>query len=356
MEDRTERKIESQEVSAGEVILSVKDLTTHYITREIGTCEAVRNVSFEICRGETLGLVGETGAGKSIVIDAISAVLGERTSRELIRRQGWSAVNIRSAKIISGEILWQGRDVRKVSDREMRKIRGGEISMVFQDPMTALNPIDPVGDQIAEVIYLHQKVSRAEAKKRAGDMLEVVGIPRERFGEYPHQFSGGMKQRVIIAMALACNPKLLIADEPTTALDVTIQAQVLRMMNGLKEQNGTAVLLITHDLGVIAEMCQKVAVIYAGEIVELGTAEDIFDRTAHPYTIGLFESLPSVASGTRLIPIPGMMPDPSNLPAGCKFAERCKFASDECREAEVALTETSPGHYCRCIHKQGREK
>ena len=339
MEDRTERKIESQEVSAGEVILSVKDLTTHYITREIGTCEAVRNVSFEICRGETLGLVGETGAGKTSIALSILRLLP-----------------VPPAKIISGEILWQGRDVRKVSDREMRKIRGGEISMVFQDPMTALNPIDPVGDQIAEVIYLHQKVSRAEAKKRAGDMLEVVGIPRERFGEYPHQFSGGMKQRVIIAMALACNPKLLIADEPTTALDVTIQAQVLRMMNSLKEQNGTAVLLITHDVGVIAEMCQKVAVIYAGEIVELGTAEDIFDRTAHPYTIGLFESLPSVASGTRLIPIPGMMPDPSNLPAGCKFAERCKFASDECREAEVALTETSPGHYCRCIHKQGREK
>ena len=339
MEDRTEQRMESREASTGEVILSVKNLTTHYITREIGTCEAVRDVSFEICRGETLGLVGETGAGKTSIALSILRLLP-----------------VPPAKIVSGAIEWQGRDVLKISDREMRKIRGGEISMVFQDPMTALNPIDPVGDQIAEVIFLHQKVNRAEAKKRAGDMLEVVGIPRERFDEYPHQFSGGMKQRVIIAMALACNPKLLIADEPTTALDVTIQAQVLRMMNNLKEKNGTAVLLITHDLGVIAEMCQKVAVIYAGEIVELGTAEDIFDRTAHPYTIGLFESLPSVASGTRLIPIPGMMPDPSNLPAGCKFAERCKFATSECGAAGVALTEIAPGHFCRCIHKQGREE
>ena len=324
--------------NADEVILSVKNLTTHYITREIGTCEAVRDVSFDIHRGETVGLVGETGAGKTSIALSILRLL-----------------QVPPAKIIDGEIFWNGKNLLKLHDREMRKIRGGEISMVFQDPMTALNPVDTVGEQIAEVIFLHQKVSKVESKRRAAEMLEVVGIPKERFGEYPHQFSGGMKQRVIIAMALACNPKLLIADEPTTALDVTIQAQVLRMMNDLKTKNGTAVLLITHDLGVIAEMCQRVAVIYSGEIVEMGTAEDIFDRTAHPYTEGLFDSLPSVSSGSRLIPIPGMMPDPSNLPKGCKFAERCKYATDACREAEVELAEIEPGHFCRCLCKQKKE-
>ena len=329
-----EERIENTE----EVILSVKNLTTHYITREIGTCEAVRDVSFDIHKGETLGLVGETGAGKTSIALSILRLL-----------------QVPPAKIIGGEIFWGGKDLLKLHDREMRKIRGGEISMVFQDPMTALNPVDTVGEQIAEVIFLHQKVSKVESKRRAAEMLEVVGIPKERFGEYPHQFSGGMKQRVIIAMALACNPKLLIADEPTTALDVTIQAQVLRMMNDLKTKNGTAVLLITHDLGVIAEMCQRVAVIYSGEIVEMGTAEDIFDRTAHPYTEGLFDSLPSVSSGSRLIPSPGMMPDPSNLPKGCKFAERCKYATDACREAEMELTEIEPGHFCRCIRKQKKE-
>lgn len=321
-----------------EVLLSVKNLTTHYVTREIGTCEAVRNVSFDIHKGETLGLVGETGAGKTSIALSILRLL-----------------QVPPAKIVGGEIYWGAKNLLKVHEREMRKIRGGEISMVFQDPMTALNPVDTVGDQIAEVIYLHQKVTKVESKRLAAEMLEVVGIPKERFGEYPHQFSGGMKQRVIIAMALACNPKLLIADEPTTALDVTIQAQVLRMMNDLKSKNGTAVLLITHDLGVIAEMCQRVAVIYSGEIVEMGTAEDLFDRTAHPYTMGLFDSLPRVSSGDRLIPIPGMMPDPSNLPKGCKFAERCKYATDVCREQEVDLTEIEPGHYCRCIHKLTKE-
>lgn len=321
-----------------EVILSVKNLTTHYITREIGTCEAVRDVSFDIHKGETVGLVGETGAGKTSIALSILRLL-----------------QVPPAKIIDGEIFWNGKNLLKLHDREMRKIRGGEISMVFQDPMTALNPVDTIGEQIAEVIFLHQKVSKVESKRRAAEMLEVVGIPKERFGEYPHQFSGGMKQRVIIAMALACNPKLLIADEPTTALDVTIQAQVLRMINDLKTKNGTAVLLITHDLGVIAEMCQRVAVIYSGEIVEMGTAEDIFDRTAHPYTEGLFDSLPSVSSGSRLIPIPGMMPDPSNLPKGCKFAERCKYATDACRETEIELAEIEPGHFCRCMRKQKKE-
>ena len=231
MEERIERTAADQANGAGEeVILSVRKLSANYITREIGTCQAVRDVSFDIRRGETLGLVGETGAGKTSIALSILKLLP-----------------VPPAKVMDGEILWCGRDVLKLSDKEMRKIRGGEISMVFQDPMTALNPIDPVGDQIAEVIFLHQKVNKAEAKKRAGDMLEVVGIPRDRYTEYPHQFSGGMKQRVIIAMALACNPKLLIADEPTTALDVTIQAQVLRMMNDLKTRNGTLCDSMTWD-------------------------------------------------------------------------------------------------------------
>ena len=338
MEERKEQTVQSPAPESGDVLLSVRNLTTHYVNREIGTCKAVRDVSFDIREGETLGLVGETGAGKTSIALSILRLLP-----------------VPPAQILNGEIFWRGQDLLKSPIRDMRRIRGGEISMVFQDPMTALNPIDPVGDQIAEVIYLHQEVHKMEAKRLAAEMLEVVGIPRQRYAEYPHQFSGGMKQRVIIAMALACNPKLLIADEPTTALDVTIQAQVLRMMNDLKAKNGTSVLLITHDLGVIAEMCQRVAVIYAGEIVEMGTAEDIFDRTSHPYTKGLFDSLPSVASGKRLIPIPGMMPDPSNLPDGCKFAERCKYATDECRSAEIPLTELEPGHTCRCLHPQMKE-
>lgn len=320
-------------------LLSVKNLTTHYITREIGTCEAVNDVSFDIYEGETLGLVGETGAGKTTIALSILRLLLSPP-----------------AKIVNGDIFWHGENLLKVSDSRMRKIRGEQISMVFQDPMTALNPIDPVGKQIAEVIRLHQNVSRLEAGKRAADMLEVVGIPRERFPEYPHQFSGGMKQRVVIAMALACNPKLLIADEPTTALDVTIQAQVLELMNALKEKYGTSILLITHDLGIIAEMCQRVAVIYAGEIVEIGTVRDIFKETLHPYTQGLFDSLPNIASGSRLKPIPGMMPDPSNLPKGCKFADRCGYATEACRQESIALREIKPGHSCRCIHTAERKE
>ncbi len=320
-----------------ETILSIKDLTTYYITREMGTCKAVNNVSLEIKAGETLGLVGETGAGKTTIALSILRLLQSPP-----------------AKIMNGEILWRGENILEMSETQMQKLRGEQISMVFQDPMTALNPIDPVGDQIAEVIFLHQEVSKAESKKRAAEMLEVVGIPKERFGEYPHQFSGGMKQRVVIAMALACNPHLLIADEPTTALDVTIQAQVLDMMNDLKKKYGTAVLLITHDLGVIAQMCQNVAVIYAGEIVEVGTAEDVFNETAHPYTIGLFNSLPGVASGARLKPIPGMMPDPSKLPDGCKFCERCEYATPECSQQEIPLRTVKDGHMVRCIHQVSR--
>lgn len=239
----------------------------------------------------------------------------------------------------------------------MRSIRGKKISMIFQDPMTSLNPIDTVGDQIAEVIRLHNSVSRKEAYRRAMDSLEMAGIPRERAAEYPHQFSGGMKQRVVIAIALACSPELLIADEPTTALDVTIQAQVLDMMNELKARLGTSVILISHDLGVVAEMCDEVAVIYAGEIVEIGTARDVFKHMSHPYTIGMFDSLPDLnSSSKRLKLIPGLMPDPTDLPKGCKFAPRCAHCTQACMEAPVPLKELEPGHYCHCLYPQHKEE
>ena len=238
----------------------------------------------------------------------------------------------------------------------MRKIRGNKIAMIFQDPMTALNPIETVGSQIAEAIGLHEKLSKAEVQKRAVDMLEMVGIPGERYGEYPHQFSGGMKQRVVIAMALACRPELLLADEPTTALDVTIQAQVLDMMESLKEKLNTSMILITHDLGIVAGMCDRVAVVYAGEIVEQGTTEEVFDFPGHPYTLGLFQSLPRLDSTEKsLKPINGLMPDPTNLPEGCKFYDRCPYACEKCKEKEPEMREYRPGHFVRCI-RQGGEK
>jgi peptide/nickel transport system ATP-binding protein len=258
------------------------------------------------------------------------------------------------AKIISGEILYYGNDLLKLSEREMRKIRGNKIAMIFQDPMTALNPIETVGFQIAETIRLHNHISRVEAQKRACDMLEMVGIQMERFKDFPHQFSGGMKQRVVIAMALACNPELLLADEPTTALDVTIQAQVLEMMQSLKEKLETSVVLITHDLGVVAEFCDSVAVVYAGEIVERGTAEDIFDHANHPYTLGLFGSLPKLdATEDRLKPIKGLMPDPTNLPEGCRFCERCPRAKEECSKSSPEEIEIAPGHTVKCFFAGG---
>ncbi len=316
-----------------ETILSIKDLTTYYITREMGTCKAVNNVSLEIKAGETLGLVGETGAGKTTIALSILRLLQSPP-----------------AKIMNGEILWRGENILEMSETQMQKLRGEQISMVFQDPMTALNPIDPVGDQIAEVIFLHQEVSKAESKKRAAEMLEVVGIPKERFGEYPHQFSGGMKQRVVIAMALACNPVLLLADEPTTALDVTIQAQVLDMIQKLKDQLGTSVILITHDLGVVANFCNSVAVVYAGEIIEYGTVEQVFDNPKHPYTIGLFASLPKLSSTEpRLKSIKGLMPNMQELTPGCKFCERCDYAMEGCSKQKPEITEIEPGHIVKCF-------
>jgi peptide/nickel transport system ATP-binding protein len=254
------------------------------------------------------------------------------------------------AKFCGGRISFQGQDLMQLSEQQMRGIRGDKIAMIFQDPMTALNPIHRIGRQIAEAIELHNKVTRAEAERRACDMLETVEIPASRYKEFPHQFSGGMKQRVIIAIALACNPILLLADEPTTALDVTIQAQVLKLMQSLKEKLGTSVVMITHDLGVVADSCDSVAVIYAGEIVEYGRAEHIFDQPAHPYTIGLFQSLPLLDSTEpRLKPIKGLMPDPTNLPKGCKFYERCPDARDECSAEPPDANEVSPGHMVKCV-------
>ena len=312
-------------------LIKVNDLVVEYAADK-KTVQAVNGVYFELRKGETLGLVGETGAGKTTIAKAILGILPDPP-----------------AKVRKGEIEFDGQDLLKLSGKKMSHIKGNEISMIFQDPMTALNPIMTVGKQISETIRLHNKMSKAEAGVEAIKMLELVGIPGERYNEYPHQFSGGMKQRVVIAMALACKPKLLLADEPTTALDVTIQAQVLDMMNNLKQELGTSVLLITHDLGVVAEMCDRVAIVYAGEIVEIGTAEDVFDRTAHPYTKGLFQSLPALESTEkRLKPIKGMMPDPTELKPGCKFYDRCPYASEECKAEGMRARDLGNGHLVLC--------
>ncbi len=313
-------------------LLEIKDLSIHYVTKE-GTFKSVNHVNLELEEGETIGLVGETGAGKTTTALGILRLLQSPP-----------------AKIVSGEILFKGTDLLKVSEEEMQKIRGNDIAMIFQDPMTALKPIMRVGDKITEVIELHNDCTHEEARKRMRNMLELVGINVERAREFPHQFSGGMKQRVVIAMALACNPHLLIADEPTTALDVTIQAQVLEMMNELKEKLGTSMILITHDLGIVASNCDKVAIMYAGEIVECGSLEQIFHHISHPYTEGLFNSIPSLDKDVdRLKPIKGLMPDPSALPEGCKFNPRCQYCTEKCRTTEPPLYEIQPGHLVRCL-------
>lgn len=315
-----------------DVILDIKDLVVEYHTDD-DIVHAVNGISLKIHRGETLGLVGETGAGKTTIARSILRILP-----------------VPPAKCISGEIYFEGEDLMKKSDHDMRKIRGNKISMIFQDPMTALNPIETVGWQISEAISFHQKLKKKDAAIKASEMLEMVGIPAERYNEYPHQFSGGMKQRVVIAMALACNPQLLLADEPTTALDVTIQAQVLDMMKSLKNKLQTSVVMITHDLGVVADCCDSVAVVYAGEIVEYGKAEHIFDETAHPYTIGLFNSLPMLdLEEPRLKPIKGLMPDPANLPEGCKFCDRCPKAQDKCFKEVPPEIEVTEGHIVKCF-------
>lgn len=312
-------------------LLDVKDLVIHYETEE-GVVEAVNGISFEVNEGETLGLVGETGAGKTT------------TALGLLR-----LIATPPGHIIQGEIEFDGRNLLELTETEMCKIRGNQISMIFQDPMTALNPALIVGEQVAEVIRLHQKISRQDAMVKACEMLEMVGITAERYHDYPHQFSGGMKQRVVIATALACNPKLLIADEPTTALDVTIQAQVLDMIRGLQAKMNTAMILITHDLGVVAEICTKVAVIYAGQIVECGSLDQIFLHPMHPYTLGLFGSLPSIKDSVhRLKSISGLVPNPADLPSYCSFYNRCDCGSTCCKESDPVLTEIEPGHFVRC--------
>lgn len=319
------------------VLLSVDDLTVCYHA-EGGIVQAVNHVSFQLNHGQTLGLVGETGAGKTTTAKAILRILAEP-----------------QAEVKSGSIFFEGEELLKKSEREMRKIRGGKISMIFQDPMTALNPVEPIGEQIAEAIRLHRKVTRLESKHDAMGLLEMVGIPADRFQEYPHQFSGGMKQRVVIAMALACNPMLLLADEPTTALDVTIQAQVLEMMQDLKKEVGAAMILITHDLGIVAHNCDAVAIMYAGYIMEIGSLEDVFDHHMHPYTEGLFNSVPNLnMKDKRLKPIPGMMPDPTDLPAGCPFSPRCPYVTEECRQGQIPAVEVSDNHFVRCICAQER--
>lgn len=335
-------------------ILEVRNLVVHYETDE-AVCEAVNDVSFDIGEGEILGLVGETGAGKTTIGLSIMGLLPKPPAHIVsgsIKLNGEEFIDEaddpKSFFDIAGKL--KIKKVKKNTEKMFRTIRGKKITMMFQDPMTALNPVHYVGDQIAEVIKIHEKVSAAEAQKRACDMLEIVGIPAERYKEYPHQFSGGMKQRIIIAIALACHPDLIIADEPTTALDVTIQAQVLKMMKELQEKYKTSMIFITHDFGVVAEICSKCAVVYAGEIVEYGTLEHIFNQAQHPYTLGLFGSIPNLEDETdRLKPIAGLMPNPMNLPPYCSFYERCDRKCDECKKKNPQLVEVEPGHFVRCV-------
>ncbi len=314
-------------------VLEIKDLYVQYNCDD-STVYAVNDLNLTVADGKTLGLVGETGAGKTTTCLSILRLLPYKVG-----------------EIISGEINFMGEDILKMSDDHMRNLRGSEISMIFQDPMTSLNPVLTVGDQIYEVIHLHNSgMSKEEIEKKVDEMLELVGLPAERKTEYPHQFSGGMKQRVVIAIALACQPKLLLADEPTTALDVTIQAQVLALMQELKEKLGTATILVTHDLGVVAQICDDVAIMYAGTVIEKGSVEDVFEgENHHPYTVGLFNSIPDMSEDTdRLHPIDGLMPDPSNLPKGCKFAPRCPHCMDKCLENEPPYI-TKETHSIKCF-------
>ncbi len=318
-------------------LLSIDDLHIRYVTDD-GTAQAVNGVSLHIEKGKTLGLVGETGAGKTTTALGILRLVPDPPG-----------------EILSGKVTYNGEDLLKVTEADMRKIRGSKISMIFQDPMTSLNPVVTVGEQIQEVILLHEDIPPSEAMEKAGAMMEKVGISSTRLGDYPHQFSGGMKQRIVIAMAIACEPELILADEPTTALDVTIQAQVLDLISKLKSELNTSMLLITHDLGVVAEVCEHVAIMYAGEIIEYGTVEQIFTEPKHPYTKGLFASIPNLESDVdRLIPIEGLMPDPMNLPSGCKFHPRCTQCMDVCSKTDPEVTILKDNHNVRCyLHAKG---
>ncbi len=315
------------------LLLKIENLYVEY-SSEQEKVKAVNGVSFDLKAGQTLGLVGETGAGKTSIAKAILRILPDPP-----------------AKITSGEIIYEGANLRNIPEAEMRKIRGSKISMIFQDPMTALNPVLTVGFQISETIRIHQSISSAEAVTAGKKMLEMVGIPASRYDDYPHQFSGGMKQRVVIAIALACSPSLLIADEPTTALDVTIQAQVLNLIHDLQVQKQMAMILITHDFGIVAESCDFIAVIYAGEIVEKGTIRQVFKHPSHPYTKGLFGAIPSLTGSVeRLHNIEGSPCDPTDLPDGCKFSPRCQYACDACRKkGQIPMENLGEGHMCRCL-------
>ena len=322
-------------------ILQVKNLHVHYITDEEEVF-AVNGISFDLDEGDSIGLVGETGAGKTTTAMAIMQLVPDPPG-----------------VITEGEILFQGRDMILNTDAENQKIRGNGISMIFQDPMTALNPTMTVGDQLIEVLRRHNKsMSKAEAKKQACEMLEMVGVKAERFNDYPHQFSGGMKQRVVITMALLCNPDLLIADEPTTALDVTIQAQVLDIMRNLREKFHMGLIMITHDLGVVAETCDKVAIIYAGEVVEAGSVTEVYLNPRHPYTRGLFDSIPKLdEDSTRLIPIEGMTPNMAEPPTGCYFHPRCKYCQERCRTQSPEMVQMAGGtHRFKCFYPLGNEQ
>lgn len=312
-------------------LLDVKNLVVNYETDD-GCVHAVNGLDLQLGKKKTLGLVGETGAGKTTT--ALSILNLVPNPPGVIR---------------NGSIMLDGDDVLKKSPKDLERMRGNDVAMIFQDPMTALNPVMTIGEQIAESILLHETISQAEAMERAKEMLKLVGIAESRAYDYPHQFSGGMRQRVVIAIALACNPKLLIADEPTTALDVTIQAQVLELMKGLITKYEMSMLLITHDLGVVAEICDEVAVIYSGRVVEKGTADDIFNHTLHPYTEGLFNSMPNLKQrGEDLEPIQGMMPDPMNLPKGCSFAERCPYVREACKNSQPPLKAAGNTHFVAC--------
>lgn len=320
-----------------DILLEVQNLKTRFKTDD-GTFLAVDDVSFNVKKGQTLGIVGESGCGKSVTSLSIM---------RLIQKPG---------NIEAGKVLFKGQNLLELSEDKMRQIRGNEIAMIFQEPMTSLNPVYTIGDQIEEAILLHQKeLNKVQARERAIEMLRKVGIPapEKRFHEYPHQLSGGMRQRVMIAMAISCNPELLIADEPTTALDVTIQAQILDLMRKLQKDFNAGMILITHDLGVVAEMCNEVAVMYAGRVVEFGTVEDIFYRPKHPYTRGLLDSIPHFETGHKLDQlktIKGMVPSLYNLPKGCRFADRCPYAQDDCRQAYPSTENLRGIHKVACFH------
>lgn len=321
-----------------EVLLSVKELRTEFFSSKKSSVTAIDKISFYINKGEILGLVGESGCGKSVTSLSIMQLLKDTPG-----------------KITNGEVIFDGENLLTLSDKKIREIRGGKMSMIFQEPMSSLNPSMRIDKQMIEGIRLHTDMTKDQAREHAAEMLRKVGIPDPSrvLKNYPHQLSGGMSQRVMIAMAMSCNPTLLIADEPTTALDVTIQAQILDLMKKIQKEENSSILLITHDLGVVAEMCSRVIVMYAGKIVEEAPVEILFKDPSHPYTQGLIASVPKLGSGVKVLPsIPGSVPDLSAMPTGCRFAPRCKYATDKCREQEPELVQIGENHRCRCWLKQ----